>query len=125
MSQESVVAALGEWFGGTLQTDPDGGKRWYTGGPIPRIGAMYIGFPSKFTGAQFIRNQSAGAPSGAIAVINNGEPHEERMSIGKNGWWRVAHPITIHVYHRSTHAHAEDAQVDLRALQQAMRDRLR
>lgn len=125
MSQESVLAAIGTWFGGTLQTDPDGGKRWYTGGPIAQIGAMYIGFPTRFTGAQFKRNLGAGAQSGAIAVISNQEPHEERVSLGKNGWWRVAHPITVHVYHRSEHTHAEDALRDLRALQQALRDRLR
>jgi hypothetical protein len=125
MSQESVLNAIGTWFGGTLQTDPDGGQRWYTGGPMPVIGAMYIGFPTKFTGAQFTRSQPKGSPSGAIAVINNEEPHEERVSLGKNGWYRVAHPITVRVYHRSTHTHAEDARKDLRALQQAMRDRLR
>lgn len=126
MSQATVMDALGVWFGGTLQTDPDGGKRWYSRGPIPAIGAMYVGFPSKFTGAQFTRSQAKGSPSGVIAVIKDEEPQEERASFGGPGaWWRVAHPITIHVYHRSTHTHAEDARADLRALQQAMRDRLR
>ena len=126
MSQASVIDAIGTWFGGTLQTDPDGGKRWYGGGPIPALGAMYVGFPSKFSGSQFTRSLPKGTPSGAIAVIKNEEPHEERVSFGGPGaWWRVAHPITILVYHRSTHTHAEDARADLRALQQAMRDRLR
>jgi hypothetical protein len=126
MSQQAVMAALGTWFGGTLQTDPDGGQRRYTGGPISGVGTMYVGFPAKFPGSAFWVGQPPGSLSGAVVVLRAEEPHEERASFGGAGaWWRVAHPIIVHVYHLSKHTHAEDARADLRTMQDAFRARLR
>ena len=125
MSQESVMDALGTTFGGTLQTDPDGEQRRYTGGPIPVLGTIFIGFPEHYTAESFFEGQGKGAKFGAIAVITLEEPSEQRMSIGPDGWWRVAHPVTMNIYHVGNGKHAEDARKNLRALQTSLRNLLR
>lgn len=126
MSQADVMDALGTWFGGTLQTDPDGGARRYAGGPVAGLNMFYTGFPSKFPGSYFFEGQPPGTKAGSIAIIALGEPQEERLSFGGPGaWWRVAHPVVMHIYHKSNAAHAEDALASLRAVQDAIRDRLR
>jgi hypothetical protein len=126
MSQDAVAAALGTWFGGTLQTDPDGGQRRYTGGPIDGLNTLYIGMPAHFPQSYFFQGQPSGTKNGAIAVVRMEDPEEERMSYGGVGaWWRVAHPVILHVYHLSRATHAEDARADLRRIQDAIRDQLR
>jgi hypothetical protein len=38
---------------------------------------------------------------------------------------RITHPVTVHLYHRSTAKHAEDARANLRSVQDRLAERLR
>lgn len=125
MSQASVMDALGVTFGGTLQADPDGRQRRYAGGPIPVLGTIYIGFPEHWPATALFAGQDKGAEFGAMAVITLEEPSEQRSSIGPSGWWRVAHPVIVNIYHRGNGKHAEDARANLRELQTSLRNVLR
>jgi hypothetical protein len=125
MSQATVMEAIATTFGGTLQTDPDGGQRRYTGGPIPVLGTLYDGFPEHFPASALFAGQDSGARFGALAIVVIEEPQEQRSSIGANGWWRVAHPVTIYFYHLAKGGHAEDARANIRDLQQSLRNTLR
>jgi hypothetical protein len=127
MSQTTVMAALGAWFGGIPAQDPEPGPgvRRYTGGLIPGLGMLYTGFPERFPGSFFTANQGPGAQHGAIGILRLEDPHEVRASLGPHGLRRVTHPVTFHLYHRSTAKHAEDARGDLRDLQDQLSARLR
>ena len=127
MSQTSVMAALGSWFGGSPIDDPapETGVRRYSGGSIAGLGMLYTGFPERFPASDFTANQPAGAQHGAIGVLRLEDPHEVRVSLGPHGLRRITHPVTFHLYHRSTAKHAEDARGNLRALQDEMAARLR
>jgi hypothetical protein len=127
MSQSTVMSALAGWFGGRPVEEPvpEAGVRRYTGGPIIGLGMLYTGFPERFPGSDFTANQPPGAQHGAIAVVRLEDPHEVRVGLGPQGLRRVTHPVTMHVYHRSTAKHAEDARAHLRLLQDELAARLR
>jgi hypothetical protein len=127
VSQTTVMAALGTWFGGTPVEDPapEAGVRRYSGGPITGLGMLYAGFPERFPASDFTADQPAGAEHGAIGVLRLEDPHEVRVALGPQGLRRISHPVTFHLYHRSTAKHAEDARTHLRALQDELAARLR
>lgn len=127
MGQNAAVAALAGFFGGAAITDPapEPGVRRYTGGPIKTLGTVYLGFPSKIPGSDFLIGQGPGAVHGAIAIIRAEEPEEQRLTLGPHPLVRIAHPVVVHVYHRSTARHSEDARANLRDLQDALAALLR
>jgi hypothetical protein len=127
MSQTTIIAALGAWFGGRPVADPapEPGVRRYTGGPVAGLGMLYTGFPERFPGSDFTANQDAGAQHGAIGILRMEEPHEVRATLGPQGMRRITHPVTFHLYHRSTSKHAEDARANLRTLQDQLAALLR
>lgn len=127
MSQNAAMAALATWIGGAPAPDPapEPGVRRYRGGPVPALGTVYTGFPSRLPGSDFLAGQPAGAVHGAVAVIRLEEPDEQRLTLGPHPLRRIAHPLLVHVYHRSTAKHSEDARAALRDLQDALSARLR
>lgn len=123
MSASSVLNQIGVWFGGAY----DAGNHRYGTPQVTGLGAVRRGRPKRLDTAEYYLGAAQGTATGSVMFIGRaGEGTDRRVAFGgaTSGIKRIAHPIQLTVWVRSTAAYAEDCEDYTVALRDAILDRI-
>lgn len=123
MGLASVVNQIGIYFGGTY----DAGNHRYGTPQVAGLGAVRRGRPKRLDAAEYYLGQSQGTASGSVMFVGRaGEGSDRRVAFGgpTSGVKRIAHPIQLVVWVRSTALYAEDCEDYTIGLRDAITDRI-
>lgn len=118
MSSASVLDGICRYFGGPY--DPN--TRTYRASPVSGVGIIRRGWAKRDVPAGYFRGMPAGARTGSQGVFWIPRRSEQRFALGgpHGGMKNVRYEIEGAFYVRSRTQHAEDAQDDMYALQDAL-----
>lgn len=123
MSIQSVLDGICRYYGGAY----DATTRTYRSSPIPGIGVVRRGWTADDRLADYFNGMEAGARTGSQIVVWIPSDSEQRFAVaGEHGGMKnVRYVVEFACYIRSRTAYAEDAQDDVYALRDALKERIR
>lgn len=123
MSTQSVLDGICRYFGG----DYDPKTRTYRSSPVPGVGVVRRGWAKRDDHADYFRGMGPGARTGSQINIWIPRDRETRFALGgpHGGQKYVTYDIEMACYIRTRARHAEDAQDDVYALRDALKEWLR
>lgn len=134
-SRDIVNAGIAYYFGGPFDTN----TRSYRGGPLAMngLGTVRAGYPKELNMKDAFEGAPAGRMSGAFMIVDLGNDQEIRQAIAgapetdasgdivAGGIKQINYQVSLDVYHISQEPYAEDAQVDVNQLIEAVKQRIR
>lgn len=79
--------------------------------------------PKRASDTDYVLEQAAGRGMGASMVVELGSDTEIRRAIpAGTGRKRISYTVTLHIFHLAYQPHAEDAEADVDALVEAIKD---
>jgi hypothetical protein len=123
MSIQTVLDGVCTYFGGPY--DPD--TRTYRSSPITGVGVVRRAWAKRDDHADFFNGQDAGARTGCQIVVWIPHDSEVRFALGgaHGGMKNVRYNVELACYIRSRTPYAEDAQDDVYALRDALKEWMR
>ena len=123
MSVATALDGICRYFGGPYD-DP---TRTYRSSPVPGIGVVRRSFAKRDDHADYFNGMPPGARTGCQMVITIYRQHEFRITLGgaHSGQKQRNFSVELACFIRSRTPHAEEAQDDVYALQDAVLDYMR
>lgn len=125
MSIQTVLDGICRYFGGPY----DDTTRTYRSSPLQGVGVGVVrrAWPTDDKLADYFNGQDDGARTGCQIVIYIPQDSEQRFAVGgeHGGMKNVRYSIVMACYIRSRTPYAEDAQDDVYALRDALKERMR
>lgn len=123
MTIQSALTGICTYLGGPY----DASSHTYRSSPISGVGVVRRGWPKRDDHADYFHNMPAGARTGCQMVVHIPRDEESRRALGgeHSGIKGVVYDVDLHCFIRSRTPHAEDAQDDVYALRDAIKDQLR
>ena len=126
MTRQSLRTGIAQFFGGTTY---DATNRTYSGGPLTSsgLGCVRAYYGKRAPDTDFFINQVAGRGMGAVMHVHlpdEGPEKREAFGCATAGIKWVPFQVDLYVYHLAQMTHAEDAQADLDALLDAIKNRI-
>ncbi len=123
MSIQSVLDGICTYFGGPY----DEATRTYRSSPVAGVGVVRRGWAKRDDHADYFNGQPPGARTGSQIVVYIPRRSEARFAVAgaHGGMKNVVYEVQLCCYIRSRTEHAEDAQDDVYALQDALVEHLR
>lgn len=122
-SRQVVRTGIAQFFGGTSY---DTEARAYRGnGPLQANGVSSVRAyqPKRISDVDYVKGQATGRGMGAYMIVELPGDVETRRTIpAVTGHKRVTYSVTLHVFHLAYQPHAEDAEADLDAVIEAVKD---
>ncbi len=118
MSIQSVLDGISRYYGGPY--DPQ--TRTYRSSPVAGVGVVRRAWASDDRLADYFHGMDPGARTGCQIVVWIPRRSEQRFALGgaHGGMKNVRYDVELACYIRSRTPHAEDAQDDVYALQDAL-----
>ncbi|MGE7437946.1 hypothetical protein [Kitasatospora sp. NPDC001175] len=115
---QSALDGICRYFGGPY----DPATRTYRASPVPGIGVVRRAFAKRDDHADYFHGMPPGARTGCQMVVTIYRSHEFRVAVGgaENGMKQRNFEVELGCFIRSRTPHAEDAQDDVYALQDAI-----
>lgn len=123
MSIQSVLDGICRYFGGPY----DEITRTYRSSPVPGVGVVRRGWTTDDKPADYFNGMDSGARTGCQIVIWIPHDSEERFAVAgaHGGMKNVRYDVEMACYIRSRTPYAEDAQDDVYALRDALKEWMR
>lgn len=123
MSIQTVLHGICQYFGGAY--DPS--TRTYRSSPVPGVGVVRRAFAKRDDHADYFNGMPPGTRTGCAIVVTIYQSREFRIALGgeHGGKKQKNYSVELACFVRSRTPHAEDAQDDVYALQDALVERLR
>lgn len=123
MSVSAVLDGICQYFGGSY----DAATRTYRTSPVTGVGVVRRAFAKRDDHADYYNGMDPGARTGCQIVVTIYQQTEFRIALGgeHNGMKQRNFEVELTCFIRSRTPHAEDAQDDVYALQDALVEHLR
>lgn len=123
MSIQTALDGICRYFGGPYDT----ATRTYRTSPVAGIGVVRRAFSKNDSHEDYFNGMAAGARSGSQMVVTIYRSNEFRVTLGgeHGGQKQRNFEVELGLFIRSRTPHAEDAQDDVYALQDAIVERIR
>lgn len=123
MTIQSVLTGICTYLGGPY--DPP--THTYRTSPISGVGVVRRGWAKRDDHVDYFTNMPPAARTGCQMVVHISHDVEMRRAVGgaHSGMKEIVYDVDLHCFIRSRTPHAEDAQDDVYALRDAIKDQLR